>query len=238
MVFDWCQNYVDAPIYVPDDFASSQLRINWDRYTEWDLVKLTQNYLRLILRYLSDSSKGILIHCISGMDIEYTIYGIYIFSLLKFLKIFSNEINILFIGWDRTPLFISLLRISLWADGVIHKTLNSYQLLYYTIAYDWLLFGHDLADRLNKGEEIFFFCFDFLKYIETEHFSIHKHYERMTRPSDSQPENSTINAESFEFISAPNFSSSSSIEQNSEDGESTAVFFDNLDNQDDSRNNV
>ncbi|XP_050463704.1 myotubularin-related protein 14 isoform X2 [Cataglyphis hispanica] len=206
LVFDWCQNYVDAPINVPDDFASSQLRINWDRYTEWDLVKLTQNYLRLILRYLSESSKGILIHCISG--------------------------------WDRTPLFISLLRISLWADGVIHKTLNSYQLLYYTIAYDWLLFGHDLADRLNKGEEIFFFCFDFLKYIETEHFSIHKHYERKTRPSESQSENITINAESFELISAPNFSSSSSIEQNSEDGESTAVFFDNLDSQDDSRNNV
>ncbi|GAB1863085.1 Myotubularin-related protein 14 [Camponotus japonicus] len=206
LVFDWYQHYVDAPICVPDDSSSSQLRINWDRYTEWDLVKLTQNYLKLILRYLSDSNNGILIHCISG--------------------------------WDRTPLFISLLRISLWADGVIHKTLNSYQLLYYTIAYDWLLFGHDLADRLNKGEEIFFFCFDFLKYIETEHFSIHKRYERMPRLSDSQPETFTINGESFELISAPNFSSSSSIEQNSEDGEATTVFFDNLDSQDDSRNNV
>lgn len=229
---------MDAPICVPDDSSSSQLRINWDRYTEWDLVKLTQNYLKLILRYLNDSNNGILIHCISGTDIKYTIYFIYIL-LLKFIKkIFSNEINILFTGWDRTPLFISLLRISLWADGVIHKTLNSYQLLYYTIAYDWLLFGHDLADRLNKGEEIFFFCFDFLKYIETEHFSIHKHYERMPRLSDSQPETFTINGESFELISAPNFSSSSSIEQNSEDGEATTVFFDNSDSQDDSRNNV
>ncbi|XP_072749805.1 phosphatidylinositol-3,5-bisphosphate 3-phosphatase MTMR14 [Anoplolepis gracilipes] len=205
LVFNWCQDYVDAPIYVPDDSFSSQLRINWDKYTEWDLVKLTQNYLKLILRYLSDNNNGILIHCISG--------------------------------WDRTPLFISLLRISLWADGVIHKTLNSYQLLYYTIAYDWLLFGHDLADRLNKGEEIFFFCFDFLKYIETEHFSIHKRYEKKSRLSDSQLESYTISGESFEFISAPNFSSSSSIEQNSEDGEPTAVFFDNLD-QDDSRNNM
>lgn len=131
------------------------------------------------------------------------------------------------------------MRISLWADGVIHKTLNSYQLLYYTIAYDWLLFGHDLEDRLNKGEEIFFFCFEFLKYIESEHFSIHKCYERTSRSSDSQPETSTKKAESFEFIPAPSCSSSSSIEQNSEDGDSTPVFFDNSDSQDsDSRNNL
>lgn len=132
------------------------------------------------------------------------------------------------------------MRISLWADGVIHKTLNSYQLLYYTIAYDWLLFGHDLRDRLNKGEEIFFFCFDFLKYIETEDFSIHyKCNEKTFKSSDSQSETITINAESFEFIGAPSFSSSSSIEQTSEDGDSTAVFFDHSDSQDlDSRNNV
>lgn len=39
-------------------------------------------------------------------------------------------------GWDRTPLFISLLRISLWADGLIHQTLTPIQLLYFTIAYE------------------------------------------------------------------------------------------------------
>ncbi|XP_067205735.1 myotubularin-related protein 14 isoform X2 [Linepithema humile] len=209
LMFDWHQNYIDAPICVPEDPISSQLRINWDRYTEWDLVKLTQNYLRLVLRYLSDSSSGLLIHCISG--------------------------------WDRTPLFISLLRISLWADGVIHTSLNSYQLLYYTIAYDWMLFGHDLADRLNKGEEILFFCFDFLKYIENEHFSIHKRYERISRRSDSQLETFVIDGESFELImnsnSSPRNSSSSSIEQSSVDSDPPAVFLPELlDIQDESRN--
>lgn len=147
----------------------------------------------------------------------------------------------LFKGWDRTPLFISLLRISLWADGVIHTTLDSYQLLYYTIAYDWMLFGHDLADRLNKGEEILFFCFDFLKYIENEHFSIHKHYEKTSKRSES--ETCVIdNDSSFEIITntrfSPKNSSSSSIEQNSVDGDSPAVFFTDLENQDDSRTNV
>ncbi|KAL6254578.1 hypothetical protein P5V15_014630 [Pogonomyrmex californicus] len=210
LVFNWCQNYIDAPICVPEDSISSQLRINWDQYTEWNLVKLTQNYLRLILRYLSDSNNGLLIHCISG--------------------------------WDRTPLFISLLRISLWADGVIHTTLDSYQLLYYTIAYDWMLFGHDLADRLNKGEEILFFCFDFLKYIESEHFSIHKCYEKTSR--HNEPETFTIDSDSFEIITTSSFSpknsSSSSVEQNSVDGDSSPAVFlpDSLDNQDDSRNNV
>jgi len=61
-------------------------------------------------------------------------------------------------GWDRTPLFVSLLRLSLWAvshytisndtivcirvqDGKVHKSLCAAEMLYFTIAYDWLLFG-------------------------------------------------------------------------------------------------
>lgn len=62
---------------------------------KWDLIGLTQNYLKLLLAYLRESENGLLIHCISG--------------------------------WDRTPLFVSLLRLSLWADGAIHKSLNAEQ---------------------------------------------------------------------------------------------------------------
>uniref|UniRef100_A0A8C8E2H6 Myotubularin related protein 14 n=1 Tax=Oryzias sinensis TaxID=183150 RepID=A0A8C8E2H6_9TELE len=74
-------------------------------------------------------------------------------------------------GWDRTPLFVSLLRFSLWADGAVHASLEPAEILYLTIAYDWFLFGHLLPDRLSKGEEIFFFCFNFLKHIVSEKFS-------------------------------------------------------------------
>ncbi|RVE72698.1 hypothetical protein OJAV_G00043550 [Oryzias javanicus] len=56
-------------------------------------------------------------------------------------------------GWDRTPLFVSLLRLSLWADGAVHASLEPAEILYLTIAYDWFLFGHLLPDRLSKGEE-------------------------------------------------------------------------------------
>lgn len=140
LIFDWSQKNVDAEISVPEDPMSAQLNINWDDYKGWDLVQITQNYMKLLLKYLQDSSSGLLIHCISG--------------------------------WDRTPLFVSLLRLSLWADGAIHTNLSAIQILYFTIAYDWFLCGHRLVDRLEKGEEIFFFCFYALKYIMEDEFSV------------------------------------------------------------------
>lgn len=113
LVFDWSQTHVNADIGIPIDSITTQLlHINWDQYKVWDLVTITQNYLKLCLKYLQDNSSGLLIHCISG--------------------------------WDRTPLFVSLLRLSLWADGVIHQSLNAMQILFLTIAYDWLMFGHNL----------------------------------------------------------------------------------------------
>lgn len=143
IVYNWNQPFIDANIDVPMDLISSQLHIDWDNYRDWDLVVLTQNYLKLLLKYLRDGNSGLLIHCISG--------------------------------WDRTPLFISLLRICLWADGFIHQSLDVTQLLYLTVSYDWYLFGHNLPDRVNKGEDILHFCFSFLKYVLGDEFSLLDH---------------------------------------------------------------
>ncbi|XP_022197019.2 myotubularin-related protein 14 isoform X2 [Nilaparvata lugens] len=140
LVFDWEQAYADAVLEVPDEPIAKQLKINWDDYKMWDLKEMTENYVRLLVRYMSEGSTGMLVHCISG--------------------------------WDRTPLFISLLRLSLWADGVTHRSLSTRQILYLTLAYDWMLFGHDLVDRLSKGEEILFFCFYMLKAISGDEFSV------------------------------------------------------------------
>ena len=74
-------------------------------------------------------------------------------------------------GWDRTPLFVSLLRLSLWADGLLHPTLDAGDVLFLTVVYDWFLFEHQFADRMEKGEDIFYFCFDFLKHITGDGFS-------------------------------------------------------------------
>ncbi|XP_076870264.1 phosphatidylinositol-3,5-bisphosphate 3-phosphatase MTMR14 isoform X2 [Brachyhypopomus gauderio] len=140
LVFNWNQDYVDAPLTIPACF-SKNLSIDWSEYQSWDLVQQTQNYLKLLLHIINiDDESGLLVHCISG--------------------------------WDRTPLFVSLLRLSLWADGAVHASLEPSEILYLTIAYDWFLFGHMLPDRLSKGEEIFFFCFNFLKHIVSEKFSV------------------------------------------------------------------
>ncbi|KAL1470766.1 hypothetical protein MTO96_024028 [Rhipicephalus appendiculatus] len=140
LIYDWDQHFVNAPLNIPDDAITSQLNIDWTMYKTWDVVVLTRNYLKLLLKYTFDGTSGLLVHCISG--------------------------------WDRTPLFISLLRLSLWADNKIHPNLSPLEMAYLTVAYDWFLFCHDLRDRLSKGEEIFYFCFNMLKHLDTEEFSV------------------------------------------------------------------
>ncbi|KAF9912944.1 hypothetical protein EC991_007558 [Linnemannia zychae] len=152
LCFDWSQNFADAELQLPPGHTD-YLGIRWRDYKSWDLIELTQNYLRLYLTHIADDSvdptaaesskqlpKGLLIHCISG--------------------------------WDRTPLFISLLRISLWADGEAHESLTAAEILYLTMGYDWFLFNHLLADRSQRGEDIFYFCFYFLKFIYGDEFSL------------------------------------------------------------------
>ncbi|CAH8676802.1 Myotubularin- protein 14 [Schistosoma haematobium] len=65
-------------------------------------------------------------------------------------------------GWDRTPLFICLLRCLLWADDLMHCSLTPIQMLYLTLGYDWFLFGHKLKTRMELGEEILRFTFQFI----------------------------------------------------------------------------
>ncbi|XP_074769899.1 phosphatidylinositol-3,5-bisphosphate 3-phosphatase MTMR14 isoform X2 [Athene noctua] len=140
LIFNWKQDYVDAPLSIPVSLTQS-LNIDWSEYQSWDLVQQTQNYLKLLISIInSDDDSGLLVHCISG--------------------------------WDRTPLFISLLRLSLWADGLIHTSLEPSEILYLTVAYDWFLFGHMLVDRLSKGEE----------HITSEEFSAVKSQRRKSLP--------------------------------------------------------
>ncbi|KAJ3277453.1 hypothetical protein HK104_003288 [Borealophlyctis nickersoniae] len=105
--FDWAQAFADAELSIPiEELPDEMAVLEWEKYKTWDLIMLTQNYLKLFLRYIAapgeGNSPGLLIHCISG--------------------------------WDRTPLFISLLRMSLWADGEVHASLNPLEILYLTIA--------------------------------------------------------------------------------------------------------
>lgn len=140
IMYDWGQALNDSSLDLPSSPFVDDLGIEWSKYTEWSLVELTQNYLKLLLQYVKKGTAGLLVHCISG--------------------------------WDRTPLFISLLRLSLWADGLIHKSLSPTEMLYLTLGYDWYLFGHDLPDRLSNEQEVLYFCFKVLKDIASEEFSV------------------------------------------------------------------
>lgn len=194
LVYAWNQAFIDARLVIPSDSLTAKLDIDWNSYKTWDVIKLTQNYIRLLLKYIKNATGGLLIHCISG--------------------------------WDRTPLFISLLRMSLWADGEIHKSLKPLEMLYLTLAYDWFLFGHNLADKLGKREEILFFCFDFLKNIEGDEFAIRKKKapvatkEHCTRkPSDleSVPDDILIDSGNVRGSNTSLNSSCSSVSSRSQD---------------------
>lgn len=97
-------------------------------YRNLSLVRLTQDYLQIMLRLAGDG--GLLLHCISGM-----LNMIFMSTLDQYLNVYIYVC----VGWDRTPLFVSLLRMSLWADGCAHQTLTADELLFLTVGYDWLL---------------------------------------------------------------------------------------------------
>eukprot|EP01083_Nonionella_stella_P268615 908203_1 len=142
LVYDWNQSVVTVVPNLNTDYFRQSIHTDWHNYTEWDIATMTGHYLRFILDLLEDKSLE------SGI-------------LVHCIS-----------GWDRTPLFISLIRLSLWADGLVHKSLDPVEMLYLTLAYDWMLFRHQLRLRRSKGEEIMYFCFDFLEKLADPRFSL------------------------------------------------------------------
>ncbi|OBS79370.1 hypothetical protein A6R68_18230 [Neotoma lepida] len=73
-----------------------------------------------------------------------------------------------------------------WKQDYVDAPLNIPDFLTHSLNIDWsqyqpcvvtllnssLFFRHMLVDRLSKGEEIFFFCFNFLKHITSEEFCL------------------------------------------------------------------
>lgn len=52
LIFDWNQEQCDANISVPDNPLLRHLRIDWNNYKKWDLIFMTQNYIKYLLKYL------------------------------------------------------------------------------------------------------------------------------------------------------------------------------------------
>eukprot|EP01135_Chromosphaera_perkinsii_P003660 Nk52_evm39s250 gene=Nk52_evmTU39s250 len=158
--FDWSQTFADAEFSLPDEPWTTCGGIDWREYKQWDLTQMTKNYLKLLLNFIrSDCDKAQAKS--EGSSGSENSDADPIGMLLHCIS-----------GWDRTPMFISMLRLSLWADGEIHTSLNAWEMLYFTLGHDWLLYGHLLKDRTKRGEDILYFCFHFLKSIMGDEFSI------------------------------------------------------------------
>lgn len=154
--FNWSQKYINAELSLPSCVTRS-LDCDFSQYRCWHTAELTANYLKVLLTCLHAPRRTCT--CRGGCDECGAGGGVLIHCIS---------------GWDRTPLFVSLLRLSLWADGLIHQSLDPSEILFLTLAYDWFLFGHNLPDRIARDQEIMHFTFSFLKHIESEEFSASK----------------------------------------------------------------
>lgn len=56
LVFNWNQDFVDAPLTIPRCFTHN-LNIDWTQYQSWDLVQQTQNYLKLLLHIINSDGR-------------------------------------------------------------------------------------------------------------------------------------------------------------------------------------
>eukprot|EP00127_Corallochytrium_limacisporum_P006667 Clim_evm46s232 gene=Clim_evmTU46s232 len=145
--FDWSNPEIDVELNLTDEQAlADEVSMDWEQYRKWSIVRLTVNYTLLLHKLLMRPPK-------QGEEdnIEHG-HGILIHCIS---------------GWDRTPLFVSLLRMLLWAEGKVHKSLTAIELLYLTLAYDWFLFGHLFKDRRSRGEDILKFCFHVMPALAT-----------------------------------------------------------------------
>lgn len=52
LIYEWSENFNDAHLSISDDLLSFITDIDFSDYQKWDLITLTQNYMRLILSYI------------------------------------------------------------------------------------------------------------------------------------------------------------------------------------------
>ncbi|PAA70807.1 hypothetical protein BOX15_Mlig007672g1 [Macrostomum lignano] len=141
--YDWTGQA--ATLRLNGRLPSCAAAIAWQEYRSWDLDRLTANYLLIMLGYLTES--GLAEMPGAGGDGDGQCSGL----LLHCLS-----------GWDRTPLFVSLIRLLLWSEGLAHASLSPSEILRLCLGYDWFLWGHRLPDRLAKGQRILEYCFHFV----------------------------------------------------------------------------
>uniref|UniRef100_A0A1I8JRN4 TLDc domain-containing protein n=1 Tax=Macrostomum lignano TaxID=282301 RepID=A0A1I8JRN4_9PLAT len=141
--YDWTGQA--ATLRLNGRLPSCAAAIAWQEYRSWDLDRLTANYLLIMLGYLTESSLAEMPG--AGGDGGR--------SVQRAAASLPERL-------DRTPLFVSLIRLLLWSEGLAHASLSPSEILRLCLGYDWFLWGHRLPDRLAKGQRILEYCFHFV----------------------------------------------------------------------------
>jgi len=192
------------------EFSKNQ-RNGKDLFFDWK-----QNEVNALLKVTNPVLNGIDFSSYKTWDLN-EITKNYLLILLNRIKDGSNGLLVHCIsGWDRTPMFISLLRLSLWADGLIHESLSVCEIVFLTTVYDWLMFSHNFKNRYSKKEEIMYYCFATLEAVAEEEFSL--------IPDDFKPNMSSSTNFSCSFCS---HQSTSSDQQNGKAIENNQVIIPN-----------
>ena len=155
------------------------LDLSFSQYKQWSLGDLTINYLRLLLAQVRDSktrsaeaeasnnrmsSSKLVVGGPPG-DLRRSFHYESAPQLGEFKEPKTGILIHCISGWDRTPLFVCLMRCLAWAEKKAHSSLNVKEFLHLALGYDWLLFRHRLHDRMSRGEAVMYFTFYFLAHI-------------------------------------------------------------------------
>lgn len=158
----------DAVLSIPPSLGATACFVEWGRWRQFGLSELTASYAGLLQRLLGAHGPATAAAVTQSMPELPTgapppipsrvgrVHG----HLAPAGSVLIHCLS----GWDRTPAFCCLLRSVMWADGLVHSSLDPLQFLALTLSWDWILFRHRFADRMKKHEEVLFFCFSFLQH--------------------------------------------------------------------------
>ena len=134
-MYIYMQPVVDTELTLPEELRNV-LPSTTDVYRSWDLVELTQNYFKLLLHHLLECKchRFIAIKhaCDCGCKMFYSLASVQVqvsyshvndvlhrlfFAYDVYMSVLGEGGILIHCisGWDRTPLFISIMRLSLWA---------------------------------------------------------------------------------------------------------------------------
>lgn len=162
--FEW-EKYCSVSLSSP--LLSNDPSSEWRDWKALHSVRLAKLYCRQLMKALGSAAIGMPLGSLFG-----NVGGILIHCIS---------------GWDRTALFASLTRTLLWAEGIMHAWMSPSQFAYHTLAHDWLLFGHDMGERMALGIQVVVFFMELLPDLTSNRYTLAYYLKEGCPPLRHQP---------------------------------------------------